>query len=198
EVTEARGTGWAQFKMYAAQGHEIASHTVTHPRLAILDKNNLLYELEKSKADIKKHLGENYHFSFEAPYGTENERVMEYAYRVYPATRNRMPEPFLEELNRGSKMQPGRSGKEYVQWQRGALSRTPLALMKSWADTVASHNNIWLVLVFHGVDSVGWEALPSSLLSEYFSYLKKNEDKLWSATFWNVTKYMRERMNSSI
>jgi hypothetical protein len=70
--------------------------------------------------------------------------------------------------------------------------------MKSWVDTAAAHNNIWLVLVFHGVDGIGWEALPHELLDEYFQYIKKQEDKLWVATFADVTKYMRERMNANV
>lgn len=189
---------WDAVKEYAAQGHEFASHTITHPRLAVLDEVNMIYELEKSKEEIKNKLGEQYTFSAEGPYGTEDERVMSYAYKIYPALRNRMPEPYLAELNRSSKVQPGTVNKEYVQWQRGAVTKTSLALMKSWVDTVEAHNNNWLVLVFHGVDGKGWEALPGSLLQEYFEYIKQHEQKSWIATFGDVTKYMRERMNGSV
>src|SRR5690606_5764448 len=98
---------------------------------------------------ILKQLGPEHTFSAEGPYGTENERVMEYAHKIYPALRNRMPEPYLEELNRSSRKQPGSFDKEYVQWQRGATTKTPMPLMKSWVDTTAVHDNIWLVLVIH-------------------------------------------------
>ncbi|MDQ4139606.1 MAG: polysaccharide deacetylase family protein, partial [Bacteroidota bacterium] len=169
-----------------------------HPRLAALDEPNMLYELEKSKEDILKQLGPKYTFSAEGPYGTENERVVEYAKKIYPALRNRMPEPFLAEINRSSDEQPGSFKKEYVQWQRGATTKTPLPLMKSWVDTVAANDNNWLVLVFHGVEGIGWEAMPADLLDEYFRYIKAREDKLWVATFADVTKYMRERMNAKV
>jgi hypothetical protein len=109
-----------------------------------------------------------------------------------------MPEPFLEELNRGSRKNPGSSNKEYVQWQRGARTKSTLQMMKSWIDTTATHDNIWLVLVFHGVDSIGWEAISSELYNEYFQYMKSKEDDIWIATFADVTKYMRERKNSNI
>ncbi len=198
EVIEAAGTTWDDIRTYAAQGHEFASHTVTHPRLAALDEVNLLYELEKSKADILKQLGPEYTFSAEGPYGTENERVMEYMYKIYPALRNRMPEPYLQELNRSSKTTPGSFNKEYVQWQRGATTKTPLSMMKSWIDTTAAHYNAWLVLVIHGVDGIGWEALSSEMLEEYFKYIKQNEANLWVASFGDATKYMRQRMNASI
>ncbi|GAA0878709.1 hypothetical protein GCM10009119_16770 [Algoriphagus jejuensis] len=191
-------TTWEQYKSYFAQGHEIASHTVTHPRLAALDEVNMLYELEQSKADLLKFIGPESIFSAEGPYGTENERVMEYAHKIYPALRNRMPEPWLEEINRGSKMNPGESSKEYVQWQRGPVSRIDINQMKAWVDTVMTHDNNWLVLVFHGVENLGWEPKTRPELVEYFSYMKANEQDLWIATFRDVTKYLRERKATQV
>jgi peptidoglycan/xylan/chitin deacetylase (PgdA/CDA1 family) len=189
---------WDDINNYAAQGHEFASHTISHPRLSVMDEPNLLYELEKSKEDILNNMGAEYTFSVECPYGTEDERVMEYMYERYEASRNRMPEPYLEELNRGNREHPGSFDREYVQWQRGALSGTSLDQMKSWIDTSNAHNNIWLVLVFHGVDGVGWEAIPGDTLDAYFRYIKSNEDKVWVATFKDVTKYIRERMHAEV
>jgi peptidoglycan/xylan/chitin deacetylase (PgdA/CDA1 family) len=189
---------WKDIQKYAKQGHEFASHTISHPRLSVLDEENLLYELEKSKEDILRFLGPEHIFSVECPYGTENERVMEYMYDIYPASRNRMPEPWLEELNRGNRMQPGTSDKEYVQWQRGALSDTSLDQMKAWVDTCTANSNIWLVLVFHGVDDIGWEAIAGDTLEAYFKYIKSNAGKLWVATFKDVAKYIRERMNAEV
>ena len=171
-------TSWEQYKSFSAQGHEIASHTVTHPRLAVLDEVNMRYELEQSKADLLKFIGPESTFSAEGPYGTENERVMEYAHKVYPSLRNRMPEDWLEEINRGSKMDPAESEKEYVQWQRGPLTDVTVDEMKRWVDTGMAHDNIWLVLVFHGVENLGWEPRTTAELEEYFTYLKDNEDKL--------------------
>lgn len=191
-------TSWEQYKSYAAQGHEIASHTVTHPRLAVLDEVNMRYELEQSKADLLKFIGPESTFSAEGPYGTENERVMEIAHQIYPSLRNRMPEDWLEEINRGSKMTPGQSTKEYVQWQRGPLTRIDITQMKAWVDTVMSHDNSWLVLVFHGVENLGWEPKTRGELVEYFSYMKANEKDLWIATFRDVTKYLRERKATQI
>lgn len=191
-------TTWEQYKSFSAQGHEIASHTVTHPKLAVLDEVNMLYELEQSKADLLKFIGPESTFSAEGPYGTENERVMEYAHKVYPSLRNRMPEDWLEEINRGSKMNPADSKKEYVQWQRGPLTDVSVDEMKRWVDTGMAHDNIWLVLVFHGVENLGWEPKTSAELEDYFTYLKDNEETLWVATFRDVTKYLRERKSATI
>ncbi len=195
---KADTTTWQEYKKYASEGHEIASHTVTHARLAVLDSVNLLYELEQSKADIAKYLGVEQTFSAECPYGTENERVMEFAHAIYPALRNRMPADYLEELNRSSKLEPGISKKEYVQWQRGPLTNIDMAGMKAWVDTCLAHDNIWLTLVFHGVDGLGWEPRTGAELREYFTYMKSKETELWVATFADVTKYIRERKGTEM
>lgn len=88
--------------------------------------------------------------------------------------------------------------KQYVQWQHGPLIKTTVAEMKSYVDTLLVHDNIWLVLTFHGVDGIGWEAKPSADLRTYFTYMKQHEDSLWVAPFGDVTKYIRQKMNAKI
>lgn len=189
---------WAELREFEKQGHEFGSHTILHPYLAVLDSANIHRELVKSREDIRDHLGPEHTFSAECPFGTEDPRVMEYAYDLYPALRNRMPHPWLEELNRSSDDDPAASDKAYVQWQRGALSDTPMELMKSWVDTALEQENIWLVLVFHGVEGVGWEPLTEAELREYYRYIADRTDDLWVATFKDVTQYIRERMNAEV
>ncbi len=198
EMAQEEGLTWTDLKNYAARGYEPASHTVTHAHLAILDTANMGYELKKSKDDILKHLGPKYTFSAEVPFGIEDKRVMKFGFPIYEALRNSMPEPWMEEINRGYKEQPGNSTKEYVQWQRGPLSKTPMDLMKSWIDTSLAHDNIWLVLVFHGIDDIGWEPTPREKLQEYFEYIKSKENNTWVATFGDVARYVRERMSAKV
>jgi len=192
EYLQAEGSTWDDFKKDAAKGYEIASHSITHATMPGMDSVNIVYELQKSKEEILNHLGPKYTFSCEVPYGYETGRVMQIAYPYYPAFRNRMPEPWLKEIDRSSRKLPHPSEKDYVQWQRGATTKTPLPLMKSWVDTAYNNKDMWLVLVFHGVDSLGYEALNHQLLDEYFQYIKGKQDKLWVATFGDATKYMRE------
>ncbi|HSQ79015.1 MAG TPA: polysaccharide deacetylase family protein, partial [Candidatus Bathyarchaeia archaeon] len=167
---------WDDLKSLAAQGFEFSSHTVTHPRLAVLDDANLDYELDKSREDILAHLGPAHTFTVECPFGTEDERVVRHALARFPASRNRLPEPFLDELNRWSDKDPASSSKDYVQWQRGVMTATPMPQMKGWVDTIIRRDNIWLVLVFHGVDGIGWEPKTGAELDEYFRHIKSLGD----------------------
>jgi peptidoglycan/xylan/chitin deacetylase (PgdA/CDA1 family) len=193
EYKEAVGTSWDDLRKYAGEGYEIASHSITHATMPGLDAANIRYELEKSKEEIKNQLGVKYTFSAEVPYGYEDERVMQIAYTIYPALRNRMPERYLKEIDRASKALPHPTDKDYVQWQRGPLHATPLPLMESWVDTACNNSDTWLVLVFHGIDSLGWEWTPIPKLEEYFNYIKAHEANLWIASFGDVTRYIRER-----
>jgi peptidoglycan/xylan/chitin deacetylase (PgdA/CDA1 family) len=198
EYKEAIGSSWDDFRKDAAEGYEIASHSITHATMPGMDADNIRYELEKSKEEIRNQLGEKYTFSTEVPYGYEDDRVMQIAYKIYPALRNRMPEPFLKEIDRASRMVPHPTDKDYVQWQRGPLHATPLSLMESWVDTTCASKDMWLVLVFHGIDSLGWEWTPIPKLEEYFKYIVAREGQVWVATFGDATKYMREREHAIV
>lgn len=190
---------WDELRTYAARGHEFGVHTISHPRLAVLDEENLLFELEKCAEDIERELGKAHLFSAECPFGTENERVMEYALDLFPATRNRMPESYLEEINRSGTFDVNKDyQKEYVQFQRGPLSRTDQDLMKSWIDDIITRNDIWLVLVFHGIEGIGWEAISEDRIRDYFTYIASKSEDVWVAPFREVTKYMRQRMASEV
>jgi len=189
---------WEQLRPLAERGYEFASHTVTHPRLAVLDDANLVYELEKSRQDILDHLGFKHTFSVECPYGTENDRGVHAALERYQLARNYMPDADVDDLDRGNKMDPAASRKEYVRWQRGPLTETPMTLMKSWVDKTATQGNIWLVLVFHGVDGVGWKPKTSGELTDYFAYIRSKQESLWVATFQDVAKYIRERETGTV
>jgi len=75
EVSEEMGLTWDSVKLYASKGYEFASHTVSHTHLAVLDTANINYELLKSKEDIRNHLGDEYTFDAEIPFGIEHPRA---------------------------------------------------------------------------------------------------------------------------
>jgi len=190
---------WDEIRKYADKGHEFGVHTISHPRLAVLDEKNLLFELDACRDEIERELGKEQLFSAECPFGTEDERVMEYALEMFPALRNRMPEAYLEEINRSGKFDVALDyGKEYIQWQRGPLSKTSPELMNSWVDDILTREDTWLVLVFHGIEGIGWEAIPETRIRAYFEYIAGKSTDIWVAPFRDVTQYMRQRMNTNM
>jgi hypothetical protein len=87
--------------------------------------------------------------------------------------------------------------KEYVQWQRGPITKTSVEEMTGWVDKSLA-TGTWLVLVIHGVEGIGYQPIPTAHLRAYFDYMKANEQRLWVATFRDAGKYARERMASKI
>ncbi|MCI0447128.1 polysaccharide deacetylase family protein [bacterium] len=185
---------WDDFRQIAKGNYEFASHTISHPYLSVLDDVNMKYELEKSQQEIREQLGEKHTFSVECPYGTENPRAVNAALKVYNLSRNLMPDTEVQDLNRWDEQDPGSSKKQYVRWQRGPLSKTSLELMKQWVDTIIKSNNVWLVLVIHGVNGIGWEPIPHERLETYFKYIQSHDKDIWIATFQDAGKYIREKL----
>lgn len=185
---------WGDFRQIAKGNYEFASHTVTHPYLSVLDDENMIYELQKSQQEIREQLGDKHTFSVECPYGTENERAVNAALKIYSLARNLMPDAEVQDLNRWDEQDPGRSKKQYVRWQRGPLSKTSIDLMKQWVDTIIKSDNVWLVLVIHGVDGIGWEPIPHERLETYFKYIQSHNKDVWVATFQDAGKYIREKL----
>jgi peptidoglycan/xylan/chitin deacetylase (PgdA/CDA1 family) len=185
---------WDDFRQIAKGNYEFASHTVTHPYLSVLDDANMMYELQKSQEEIREQLGDKHTFSVECPYGTENKRAVNAALKIYSLARNLMPDAQVQDLNRWDEQDPGTSKKDYVRWQRGPLSKTSIELMKQWVDTIIKSDNVWLVLVIHGVDGIGWEPIPHERLETYFQYIQSHNKDVWVATFQDAGKYIREKL----
>ena len=191
------GLTWDELRWAGKQGHEIGNHLVSHAHTPGLDEANILYEAMKADEDIRAQMGVEHAFSIESSYGIHDRRVEELLVPRFPLTRNWVTDPFMDGILRGDKRDPAAMKKEYVQWQRGPISKTSLEEMKQWVDTSLA-TETWLVLVIHGVEGIGWEPIPSARLREYFDYMKANESRLWVATFRDAGKYARERMASSV
>ena len=59
---------WEQINKLKERGHIIGSHSMTHPNLAYLDDEDLLYELKESKYVIEKNINKKVlHFSYPNP-----------------------------------------------------------------------------------------------------------------------------------
>src|SRR5437762_1266643 len=87
---------WDEMRRHAAEGHEIANHSITHPFMPALNEANIAHELEKSNEDIREQLGVKHTFSVEAPYGIDDPRVRPVVASRFPLTRNWVTDPFMD------------------------------------------------------------------------------------------------------
>ena len=66
---------WSEVKALTTEGITIASHTLTHPRMAQISPTEAMQELVESKKVLEKELGQEVQF-FCYPYGDYNDAVM--------------------------------------------------------------------------------------------------------------------------
>jgi hypothetical protein len=191
------GLTWDEFRRAGKQGHEIANHLVSHAHTPGLDEANILYEAMKADEDIRAQMGEAHAFSIEASYGIHDPRVEKILVPRFPLTRNWVTDEFMDGILRGDDRDPAAMKKEYVQWQRGPLTKTTVEEMTGWVDKSLA-TGAWLVLVIHGVEGIGYQPVPAANLRAYFDYIKAHENRLWVATFRDAGKYARERMASNV
>jgi peptidoglycan/xylan/chitin deacetylase (PgdA/CDA1 family) len=77
---ELRALTWEELAELRDSGWEIGSHTVSHPRLTELDDASLFHELEESRNEIRKRLGDCGSVAY--PYGLADARVAAAARRA--------------------------------------------------------------------------------------------------------------------
>lgn len=137
DVGTASGLTWRQLTYLQSQGWEIGSHTVNHPSLPTLDTAGIARELEDSRAALITHGLRS--FSFAAPYGHYDSRVLAETAKRYQAFRpfddaplNRWPYQRL--LVQVKTVQTGVSVEQVAAWLDEAIA-----------------NHTWLVLVFHDI-----------------------------------------------
>ncbi|MGE0405564.1 MAG: polysaccharide deacetylase family protein, partial [Candidatus Korobacteraceae bacterium] len=126
-----QGVSWEEFRRYAAQGHEFASHSVSHPYFSSIDEQHNAYEIEKSLQELREKLGPEHAFSLECPHALHDERIGNYVASRVPWTRNcktlaqfRADDPYMDFIFNGEMRLPG-SNHEYVNWQQFVYTRTP-------------------------------------------------------------------------
>ena len=159
-----------------------------------LDEANMLYEAMKADEDLRREMGDTHTFSIESAYGIHDARVEKILVPRFPLTRNWVTDAFMV-ASSGDGRDPASMTREYVQWQRGLITKTPPEEMNGWIEKSLA-TGTWLVLVIHGIEGIGYEPVPAANLRAYLDYMKAREDRLWVATFADAAKYVRERMAS--
>jgi oligosaccharide reducing-end xylanase len=174
---------WPGLKSAAANGHEVASHTVTHPNFGSITLQQQTTELKNSKDAIESHIADRKCISMAYPYcATGNDSVCG---KYYISARG--CQGFIEPKTPGSYFNVSSIG-------AGNLSSlNTLSDFKSKFASVAKTNG-WCVFLFHGIDSDGgYSPIASSELRRSIEYLSVRKGKFWVTTFLNATLYSKER-----
>lgn len=120
-------------------GHEICSHSVSHPNFTKLSPEELTYELTHSRAYLEKITGEPI-VNVAAPFGAYNQNVLDEMRKYYYIHRS-----VNEGYNAKNNLQP------YRLKVQNMLIGTTLEEFQGWVQK-AMEENLWLILVYHKVD----------------------------------------------
>lgn len=141
-------------------GHEMASHTVTHPDLTTLTPAELAYQLSASRGFLETLTGglvEDFAYTF----GIYNAAVVSAVQQYYLAARC---------SDAGLNSRTGFN--EYLVKAETVLDITTPAEVQAWIDDAIA-NNYWLVLMYHQIDDFPGEyhTTPANFTQE-MQYLK--------------------------
>lgn len=171
-TAKARDNGeWPQWKALHDQGHEIASHSLSHLSLGtILDTTVLKTEIDSSYSMIEHYIGKA-PFSFGHPYHSTSSLADKLIFRKYGATKI-SPPGFCN-----------------------MVSLEEIDMFKHQMDQ-ALQTHDWIVTTAHGINDCP-QPLTGEFFVELFDYVTPNDD-IYIDTFEHLAKYKIERNNTRI
>lgn len=172
----------------AADGHEIGSHTVSHPNLAELSDEEAEAELHNSRTAIEEIIGNNYKcVTIAYPYcqAPKNINLVSNDYIVARICNGRVDSVGVDMMNVSSH-------------PLGSVFNATTAdkLQAIFESTLNKRG--WSNLLFHEIDNGnGYSPFPSEEIRKSLVYLNNN-DKYWVNTMGNIARYVIERDNCKV
>ena len=172
---------WDEWRNVASQGHEIGSHTKTHPHLPQLSLGEMEGEIGEPKAVIDGQIAMQQCLTFVYPFGDYDANAKAFAGDYYIAARgvwcglNKTPYNFYA--------------------MRGCGDSNSLDEMKSYTDE-AEQQGDWLITIHHSLDGTDYGYWTIDTFIAYLDYLETKN--LWVGTFGSVVKYIKERESANL
>ena len=187
-VIDWSSANWAALQSAANNGHEVASHTLTHPHLGSMTVEQQTAEEQNSRDQINSRISGQQCLTLAYPYcETGNLSICK---KYYIAARicsgSIVPKSPSDFYNISS----------IICGTEGSI-RTSQDFNNKVNSAVNSKG--WVVYLIHGIDNDGgYSPVTNENLRGSLEYLDSNRDKFWVATFVNVVCYIKERNNVSV
>jgi len=202
---------WEQFREIARQGHEIGSHTVTHPDLLTIPAGNkttpgtIHYEFYQSKVEIEYQIPEIKVLTVAYPYITHNSEVDKIADKYYEAGRtggNTLNNSILSNNNRLGLF----AKKVEFQLPRNSMQddEDDMIEFKNYIQSSISDRKWGAIMIHelypfsqlqHAIELGAYYPMTAEWFTELCEFLKEKSDnnEVWVETAANILKYSRER-----
>ncbi len=179
---------WTALRNASIDGHEVASHTITHANFGEINEDQERTELRDSKDVIENQISGQQCITMAYPYCVTG--VDSICGKYYIAARG--CQNYIEPSTPGSFLNVS----SIVCGSQGSIKT--LAHFKSKFESAAAMNG-WCVFLLHGVDSDGgYSPLASGVLRSSIEYLNIRRSRFWVTTFKNSALYAHERNAVSV
>jgi hypothetical protein len=178
---------WAGLQSAVSKGHEVASHTVSHPHLNAENNARQTAELRDSKEIINSHITGQKCITVAYPFCAEGNDLITEKYYIAA----RVCSGKIEPSTPGSYMNISSitCGTQGVNTLLGLKF-----IFKSAAESKG-----WCTLMIHGLDNEtldngsNWSPFSSVVLKNSLNFLSYRKSEFWVTTFRNAALYSRER-----
>lgn len=176
--------GWQKLISAAADGHEIASHTVSHGSLKSMANTAQENELKRSQDSINAHIPGKQCITLAYPYcETGNEALCGKYYIASRTCSGQINDKSPSNFNQISSILCGST----------TSTRNSVSGINAGADDAAKSGG-WCVYLFHGVgNDGGYSGVSENVLQGCVDYMDANRKKFWVESFGNVARYIKER-----
>ncbi len=174
---------WTTLKSAASDGHEVASHTVSHANFGNINSVQQTAELKDSKEIIENNVPGQQCITMAYPYCARG--IDSICSKYYIAARG--CQGFIE---------PGTPGTFMNVSSIACGSQGSVKTLKDFKTKFesAAISNGWCVFLLHGIDNDGgYSPLPSDILRSSIEFLSVRKSKFWVTTFKNTALYVKER-----
>ena len=173
---------WQPFADAAQNGHEMASHTISHPYFNKIDEQEQRRQLEKSKQIIEEKIGKPC-ITMVYPYCVRgNDNIVAEYYISARTCSGKSEQPTPNNLMDISSIICGPEGDAVTadDFNKAVAAAIPF--------------NGWTTFLLHGVDNDGgYSPIKSEDFDAHLKFVSENSQDYWVATFAAATKYLLER-----
>jgi peptidoglycan/xylan/chitin deacetylase (PgdA/CDA1 family) len=156
---------WEKLRELQAEGHEMSSHSWSHPQLGSLDEAGVRAEVEKADQLMAEKLGKP-PLTFCYPYNGFNDKIRAIV---------------LEHHVNDRTVCVGLAGPTFTQ-----------DFANEWVDELI-HDHGWGVTMIHNVNNTDPNATNLTVLNGEMDYVKSRSDAVWVDTFLDVSLYTKEQ-----
>ena len=185
---------WATWRNVAAQGHEIASHTVTHPYLStLLSEDQIRWEFSTSQATINQNIPGQSGITIAYPFTDSNATVQAIVPDYYVAARG----GWTDEGGTLNFYQAGMG--PYGPFFPINFSNVSSAVMDGvGVDDPTFNSHLDRAVLYHAWQPLMYHQIPdATAFGDVIDYIQ-GKQVYWIDTFGNIARYMKERLNSTV